>query len=571
LSNTGKDTANQLKALKDIVQGGLEGLQADITPNEFLDVIKKDVQDFILSPKWEEIIGKIPLDRVSALFSNLTTHIKSYNDAYAGSNKPQMDLDLSAIKQIARDIILSLNSSIEKIEKAGQNVDRKQISGTPPLTNRLLNNKMAIVIGINEYESTSIPSLRGAENDAQEIHDILLDNGYKISNKTFLLGSKATYRAITRAISNAYRKKSDYDLILFYYSGHGFVDENKDFFIAPVDIDPDDPYTCGISDDELLRVMDKSKNDSKFVTILDCCYAGKAIEGTKSGDNSQKGVAILEHNFGKFGQSTDTKYESSEPEQKRKMILVSSQVNEEAHEKEFEKGFDNTEHNHHHGIFSFHLIEALRGKCKWPIKEGTVDMGSIFNYINIMKEMKDNDKQIFDFKFEDTSDNFIILATFGEYDKSIKKGIQSFTSDIESKDIRRWIGCAKRLWDLFNPESSELRAHMNNEQIKEVENLKGKLDTNLKKLGDKFATWFTNNMEADVYSIFENHSEGTYKKLANMSYNFSCESVAKATGKERNTLIAVYEYMDESPGTTIQKNELIEKKLRQLNMKGASF
>ena len=40
-----------------------------------------------------------------------------------------------------------------------------------------LGKKAAVVIGINEYESESIPTLSGAENDAKELSEILIKNG----------------------------------------------------------------------------------------------------------------------------------------------------------------------------------------------------------------------------------------------------------------------------------------------------------------------------------------------------------------------------------------------------------
>ena len=161
--------------------------------------------------------------------------------------------------------------------------------------------KAIIVIGINKYQSLpDDKNLKGAENDANEIHNILKKNGFEIAENDFLVGDKATYRAISKSINDTFRKRIDYGTILFYFSGHGFADENKDVYIAPCDVDPNDPYVCGINIEELNRVMDNSKNNSKFVTILDCCYAGKVIEGAKG---ISDGVVTLDDSFKKIGSS----------------------------------------------------------------------------------------------------------------------------------------------------------------------------------------------------------------------------------------------------------------------------
>ena len=57
-------------------------------------------------------------------------------------------------------------------------------------------------------------------------------------------GKDATYKNISKALAELFRKLADKstDLILFYFSGHGFVDEEtKQAYIAPYDFDPDDP------------------------------------------------------------------------------------------------------------------------------------------------------------------------------------------------------------------------------------------------------------------------------------------------------------------------------------------
>ena len=93
-------------------------------------------------------------------------------------------------------------------------------------------------------------------------------NGFEIAENDFLIGGKATYRAISKSINDTYRKRIDYGTILFYFSGHGFADENKDVYIAPYDVDPNDPYVCGISIDELNRVMDNSRNTQSLLRFL---------------------------------------------------------------------------------------------------------------------------------------------------------------------------------------------------------------------------------------------------------------------------------------------------------------
>jgi len=61
--------------------------------------------------------------------------------------------------------------------------------------------RQAIIIGTNTFESQRIPSLRGAENNAREIYDLLVKRGnFSVSPNHFLLGPDATGKNILNAI-----------------------------------------------------------------------------------------------------------------------------------------------------------------------------------------------------------------------------------------------------------------------------------------------------------------------------------------------------------------------------------
>ena len=157
--------------------------------------------------------------------------------------------------------------------------------------------------------------------------------------------------------------------------------------------------------------MDNSKNNSKFVTILDCCYAGKVIEGAKG---ISDGVVTLDDSFKKIGSSTSN-IDKNKPIHASKIILASSQADQSAHEKIFEHGGA----SHHHGIFSYYLIEGLLGKAN-PTEEGDITPDKIYNYIK--DQMKNDESQIIRYGAQIQQDGIsIALASYGEKDKEIKE------------------------------------------------------------------------------------------------------------------------------------------------------
>ena len=236
--------------------------------------------------------------------------------------------------------------------------------------------KCAIVIGINHYENKTIPQLQGAENDAIELEKTLTSPalGFKVDHGHFLLDEEATHKRISKTVSELFRKNTDQslDLILFYFSGHGFMDEEtKMGYIAPYDMDPDDPEFCGIRMEDLRRAAFASKNKANILIVLDCCYAGIATKGTKGSTAATKHIYAAE---------VEAPLLQDQNVGKSRLLIASSEADEVSREK------TDCEHlnypsPHTHGVFSFHLLQGLEGGA--ADKLGLITFESIQKYLEI--------------------------------------------------------------------------------------------------------------------------------------------------------------------------------------------
>ena len=439
--------------------------------------------------------------------------------------------------------------------------------------------KKAIVIGINEYQSLPAEkNLQGAQNDANEIYNILRKNGYTIEDSDFLVGNRATHRAISKSINNAFRKRSSYGTILFYYSGLGLVDDNKDAYIAPYDIDPLDPFVNGISVDELNRIMDNSKNNSKFVTIFDCCYVDNAIEdakgvtelvykspiGPRSNGNVfevankgvtkgvSEGLVILNDSFKKIANPDINK-----PVSASKIIIASSQA-DSAHE----KIFDHNDNSHHHGIFSYYLIEGLLGKAS-PTEEGDITPDKIFKYIEA--KMKNDGTQLIAYGAQVQQDVIrIALASYGEKDTQIKEIFEKANDSISTNDFASLIYAAKLLWVLedvrFNP-------YLNDSQKYEYGAIRKKLESSLSEYGNDLYNWFIDNQTQYAAILFtkqfKESRKNIYSELTTLCENLTYEIVANISQQDKRCLMAVFRFM-KSPKNEDEKLEELEREVKRL-------
>lgn len=246
-----------------------------------------------------------------------------------------------------------------------------------------LGKKAAIVIGINEYEQSKtnlIPVLGGAENDANELHDILIKYGrFQVLPNHKLIGRDANRRSILSAVSQLFRKPSAWDFILFYFSGHGMVDEYNDGYLAPWDTDPSDPFVSGINMEDLRKAIYMSKNSASVGIILDCCYAGIITEKKKGNNATIKN--IFADNVGKLYKPPEGVIGSISG----KFTLASSGADVQS--REYDKCTHyNNDVPHSHGIFTYNLIEALNGRAA-KRSDGIITFGDIKS--DIMENMKD--------------------------------------------------------------------------------------------------------------------------------------------------------------------------------------
>lgn len=126
--------------------------------------------------------------------------------------------------------------------------------------------KGSLIVGINEYPGSA--RLHGCVNDAEAMGLLLETNGDESKNFHVEIKRNVQTRAELRAMIIKLFK-ADLDTALFYFAGHGCINERGGFFVTP----DFKNYDEGISMDEVLNIVNQSKIREKII-IIDCCHAG---------------------------------------------------------------------------------------------------------------------------------------------------------------------------------------------------------------------------------------------------------------------------------------------------------
>lgn len=148
--------------------------------------------------------------------------------------------------------------------------------------------KGALLVGINNYPGSA--KLYACENDAEALGALLATNGDGRRNFSVEVKKNVQTRGELRSMIIKLFK-ADLDTVLFYFAGHGCINERGGFFVTP----DFKSYDEGISMDEVLNIVNQSKIKEKIV-IIDCCHAGALGTPVIVGSSASylgEGVTIL--------------------------------------------------------------------------------------------------------------------------------------------------------------------------------------------------------------------------------------------------------------------------------------
>jgi len=133
--------------------------------------------------------------------------------------------------------------------------------------------KKALIVGIDYYAHSN--SLFGCVNDAHSVNSALErhSDGTRNFATKLLTGtskeSSVNRRELRQAVSELFSGTDD--IALFYFAGHGYIEQVGGFLICSDSADGDD----GLSLNELVAIANASKAKNRII-VLDSCHSGIA-------------------------------------------------------------------------------------------------------------------------------------------------------------------------------------------------------------------------------------------------------------------------------------------------------
>jgi uncharacterized caspase-like protein len=335
----------------------------------------------------------------------------------------------------------------------------------------------ALIIGIGKYKDPRIPTLKFSHADAHAVYETLAHAeraGFRKENMKMLLDEGATLLNIKKSISNwLFQNTNDESTVVIYFAGHGGTETDKTRvendgiakYLLPWDCDSDDLFASGLSSTDFNRLLSTIKA-RRMIYFMDACYAGGVTQ------KGARDIGISDGPAQKLAQGEG------------RIVIASAKPNQRSWEDE-KLG---------HGIFTYHLLEALSGKADID-NDGYVSIMEVFKYLE--KNVPDSVRKIANSLQEpllvgDISRDIYLTANMNR--------INELKKELEWKQAELQLLTKEKLRKLFQVyEEGKLTSDVYLEAMKILETAVDKLAPGQHKLLKNLDALLKGGLDADTY------------------------------------------------------------------------
>jgi len=261
----------------------------------------------------------------------------------------------------------------------------------------------AILIGSSQFGTNSgLKDLRCPLNDLDGMAAMLASSESGLFGKDDLhVFPNQPHYEILPEIETVFARAKPEDLILFYYSGHGFCDASDRLYLATADSRKESLISTWLPTERLRRMIDHH-NRRRVVMILDCCYS-----------------AAIKHDFLSRGDDDNPMEDLSTGI----YIITASSAVESAIEKETDE----------YGLLTKHLLEGIRqGKAK-PNDDGLISARAVYHYASAEVVKAGKQKPRF-FGLEQRGDELFIARAAAVYSAERLQSFKKLINELDNNE-----------------------------------------------------------------------------------------------------------------------------------------
>lgn len=246
-------------------------------------------------------------------------------------------------------------------------------------TNTTKPNLYLVVVASEKFKDTDY-DLTYATKDANDIANTMLNS--KAFNKIEI--KKLFNRSFTtdsvKALKHFFEKAGINDVVMFFYAGHGYLDEDLSYYFPTYYTDFTDPKINSVAYNSIETILSNIK-PLKKIMFIDACFSGEADDEISVPDNNEsksgkkdstRAIRIAGSNF---AQSTALELSKSIFSDLRK----NSGVTVIASAGGAETAFESEAYNN--GLFTYCLINALKNTKADENKDGKITLTELQKFV----------------------------------------------------------------------------------------------------------------------------------------------------------------------------------------------
>ncbi len=203
--------------------------------------------------------------------------------------------------------------------------------------------KVAILIAVEHYNDKRISRVKYAEADARDLGAALQEHGFSALDQTTLIDVGATRASIESRVSKVLASLSKEDTLYIYYAGHGFARNGKNYITCfDTNIDDLDGTSIAI---EWVFTQFKTSACTRTVLFLDSCESGMLAT------SDVRGI---------YTDLTEDELKAFFEDAEHRVCFAACKPGQYSYPTDKNK----------HGIWTYHLIEALTANAPTALEKG---------------------------------------------------------------------------------------------------------------------------------------------------------------------------------------------------------
>ncbi|MEO5942694.1 MAG: caspase family protein [Ferruginibacter sp.] len=270
------------------------------------------------SPEYKTTNGQAKIEVNASCPADAVTEIRLYQNGklVGGTRNLVVEDDATASAKMNKVFTVNLLPGVNTFKAIALNKQRTEsipilltVNYSPsqndvPVTSNITLHML--VVGINIYKNPKY-NLNYAQADAEAFKNTITKGSESLFSKTdvvYLSNEQATQTGISQALEKIKNETKPQDLFIFYYAGHGVINDKKEFFLVPFDVTQlygnDDALAQKGFSAAALQQWSKDIKAQKQLFILDACQSAGALQTVAGsrGAAEEKAIAQLARSTG---------------------------------------------------------------------------------------------------------------------------------------------------------------------------------------------------------------------------------------------------------------------------------